>query len=90
MSRALVSTLQLDTEKHPKPYKFSWIKKGAETKVTTTYKIPFSIGKFYNDVVDCDVVDMDACHVLLGRPWQYDVDATYRGCDNTYTFWWHE
>lgn len=32
---------------------------------------------------------MDACHVLVGRPWQYNVDATYKGCDNTYPFWWH-
>jgi hypothetical protein len=37
----------------------------------------------------CDVVEMDACHVLLGRPWQYDVDATYKGRDNVYLFWWH-
>ncbi|XP_035548652.1 uncharacterized protein LOC118349183 [Juglans regia] len=62
----------------------------AEMKVTNTCKIPFSIGKFYKDVADCDVVDMDACHVLLGRPWQYNVAATYKGHDNKYTFWWHE
>jgi hypothetical protein len=37
----------------------------------------------------CDVVEMDACHVLLGRPWQYDVNATYKGRDNVYLFWWH-
>ncbi|XP_035547276.1 uncharacterized protein LOC108991242 [Juglans regia] len=90
VSRALVATLKLPTEQHSKPYKISWIKKGAETKVTATCRIPFSIGKIYNDVVDCDVVEMDACHVLLGRPWQFDVDATYRGRDNTYTFWRHE
>jgi hypothetical protein len=36
----------------------------------------------------CDVVEMDACHVLLGRPWQYDVNATYKGRDNVYLFWW--
>jgi len=29
---------------------------------------------------------MDACHIILGRLWQYDVDATYRGCDNVYVF----
>jgi hypothetical protein len=34
-------------------------------------------------------VEMDACHILLGRPWQYDVDVTYKGRDNTYLFWWH-
>ncbi|XP_062162045.1 uncharacterized protein LOC133869090 [Alnus glutinosa] len=32
---------------------------------------------------------MDVCHVLLGRPWQYDVDATYKCRDNVYLFWWH-
>ncbi|OMO99822.1 reverse transcriptase [Corchorus capsularis] len=26
----------------------------------------------YNDEVLCDVPPMQACHVLLGRPWQYD------------------
>lgn len=35
--------------------------------------------------VVCDVIDMDASHVLLGRPWQYDVDVTYRGRDNIYS-----
>ena len=23
----------------------------------------------YNDEVYCDVVDMDACHILFGHPW---------------------
>ncbi|XP_040994300.1 uncharacterized protein LOC121240841 [Juglans microcarpa x Juglans regia] len=90
VSKALISTLKLHTEQYPKPYKISWIKKGVETKVPATRQVPFSIGKFYNDVVDCDVVEMDACHVLLGRPWQFHVDATCKGRDNTYSFWWHE
>ncbi|GJR79013.1 hypothetical protein Tco_0149798 [Tanacetum coccineum] len=29
-------------------------------------------------LVTCDVVDMEACHVLLGRPWKHDVDATHQ------------
>ena len=32
------------------------------------------------------MVEMDACHVILGRPWQFDVDATYKGRDNVYVF----
>ena len=29
---------------------------------------------------------MDACHLILGRPWQYDADATHRCKDNVYVF----
>ena len=50
--------------------------------------MPISIDKFYQDSVTCDVVDMDACHILLGRPWQPDVDATHRGKRNVYVFLW--
>jgi hypothetical protein len=89
VSRKLVDTLQLKTEKHPSPYKISWIKKGTETRVTNTCGVSFSIGKSYRDEVKCDIVDMDACHVLLGLPWQYNVNATYKGPDNFYLFWWH-
>ena len=29
---------------------------------------------------------MDACHLLLGRPWQYDRKIKYDGSKNTYYF----
>lgn len=31
---------------------------------------------------------MDVCHVLLGKPCQYDTQALHRGRDNTYEFTW--
>lgn len=31
----------------------------------------------YKDEALCDVVPMSVCHVLLGRPWQYDRGAIY-------------
>ncbi|CAL2232548.1 unnamed protein product [Prunus armeniaca] len=31
---------------------------------------------------------MDASHILLGRPWQFDTYATHKGCDNVYVFNW--
>ena len=28
---------------------------------------------------------MDVCHLLLGRPWQYDINLIHDGRKNTYT-----
>nr|GEY91011.1 hypothetical protein [Tanacetum cinerariifolium] len=78
VSKALVKDFKLLTEPHPNPYQNRWIKKGPKLKVIEICKVPLAIGKHYNELVTCDVVDMEACHVLLGRPWQHDVDATYQ------------
>ena len=48
-------------------------------------RVHFSIG-MYSDYADCDVVPMEACSLLLGRPWEYDTDACHHGRSNTYTF----
>ncbi|XP_022871137.1 uncharacterized protein LOC111390343 [Olea europaea var. sylvestris] len=40
----------------------------------------------YRDSVWCDVVPMDACHLLLGRPWLFDRDVCHEGHRNAYTF----
>ncbi|GJZ75989.1 hypothetical protein Tco_0640454 [Tanacetum coccineum] len=55
-----------------KGYQIGWIKKGLAHKVTKICKVPLAIGKHYNELVTCDVVDMEACHVLLERPWQHE------------------
>ena len=68
VSRALVDHMKLKTEPYPHPYIIGWIKKGPSIKVTEQCHVPISIGKIYQDSVTCDVVDMDACHILLGRP----------------------
>ena len=48
--------------------------------------VPFSIGKKYKDEIWCDVVEMDVCHLLLGRPWQYDRAVQHDGRTNSYSF----
>ena len=68
MSRALIDHLKIEKEQHPYPYTIGWINKGPSIKVTYQYHVPISIDKFYQDFVACDVVDMDTCHILLGRP----------------------
>ncbi|KAJ9542314.1 hypothetical protein OSB04_028820 [Centaurea solstitialis] len=85
VSQKLVDHLGLPTQPHDVPYSLGWVKKGPQVRVTQTCKVPFSIGNHYKADVLCDVLEMDACHILLGRPWQFDHDVTYRGRDNIIT-----
>jgi len=85
VSDEAVQKLQLKTERHPKPYKLSWLSKGIEVKVDRRCLVSFSVGKKYFDNAWCDVVSMDACHILLGRPWQYDRNVVHDGRKNTYS-----
>ena len=90
VSKKVVEHFNLLTMKHRAPYAIGWIKKGPEVRITETCKVPISIGKFYQDEVECDVVDMDASHVLLGRPWQHDVNTIHNGRENTVSFIWEK
>ncbi|GJX67028.1 putative reverse transcriptase domain-containing protein [Tanacetum coccineum] len=86
VSRDAVEKLNLKQEKHPKLYKLSWFKKGNKVNVNTGCLVSFSIGHKYIDNVWCDVFSMDACQILLGRPWKFDRCAIHDGRSNTYTF----
>lgn len=69
IGRETVKRLQLLVNKHLNPYLLGWIKYGAGiVEVTECSRVPFSIG-IYRDVVYCDVVKMDVCHLLFIRPW---------------------
>ncbi|GKE16201.1 hypothetical protein Tco_1423778 [Tanacetum coccineum] len=88
-SKELVKAMKLLTKQHSNPYKLGWIKKGLEVKVSEVCKIPIAIGSSYRDVVSCDVVDLGASLVLIGRSWQHDVDAIHRGKKNFYVLSWY-
>jgi len=47
--------------------------------------ITFAIGKYKYEVL-CDVVPMEATHILLGRPWQYDRQVLHDGLTNKMNF----
>ena len=66
------------------------MKKGPQVHVTEFCKVPLSIGKHYKEDILRGVLDMDVCHILLGRPWQYDNDVTYKGRDNVMLFRWKD
>ncbi|XP_059455030.1 uncharacterized protein LOC132185248, partial [Corylus avellana] len=84
-STTLVEKLNLPTLKHSRPYKLQWLNDCGEVKVNKQVLVSFSIGK-YNDEVLCDVVPMQAGHILLGRPWQFDRKVTHDGFKNRHSF----
>ncbi|KAI4365338.1 hypothetical protein MLD38_021331 [Melastoma candidum] len=85
VSRTMVEKLKLPIEAHPHPYRLQWLNKESDVRVTQRARVSFSIGKSYQDEVACDVIPMDACHLLLGRPWQFDRRAQHDGYRNTYS-----
>jgi hypothetical protein len=80
----MVEKLRLQKVPHPTPYRVSWLQKGHQILVSEQCKVEFQIGS-YKDEILCDVMPMDVCHVLLGRPWKYDRKAIHDGRKNTYT-----
>jgi hypothetical protein len=72
------------TTHHTHPYYIQWLNNSGKAKVTHTTDVHFSIGT-YHDYVDCNVVPMLACSLLLGHPWEFDTDAIHYGRSNKYT-----
>ncbi|XP_021749280.1 uncharacterized protein LOC110715020 [Chenopodium quinoa] len=64
VSKTLIARLGLTTTNHPHPYKLSWLDSNSSTGVRKQCMVSFSIGS-YHDTQLCDVVSMDACHILL-------------------------
>nr|XP_011470547.1 PREDICTED: uncharacterized protein LOC105353251 [Fragaria vesca subsp. vesca] len=92
VAQEMVDKLNLQTERKPVSYKLQWFKKGSDVVVNKRCLVSFSIGKNYQDAQWCDVAPMDACHLLLSRPWQFDRKAQHDGYQNTYSFFerWEE
>ncbi|XP_071678893.1 uncharacterized protein [Lolium perenne] len=70
-STELCEKLHLTLRKHPHPYHIQWLSDKGNVKIQHTVTVNFKIGP-YEDTIECDVVPMTVCHMLLGRPWQYD------------------
>jgi hypothetical protein len=60
------------------------LNESGDIKIGYKVKVPFKIGE-YVDTVECDVAPMSVCHMLLGRPWQYDRYSQHYGRTNQYT-----
>ena len=79
--------LGLKLLQHPHLYHVQWLSDCGEMKITHMVKVQFKIGD-YSDTIECDVVPMKVRHLLLGRPWQYDLAAQHCGWTNQYTIKW--
>jgi hypothetical protein len=84
ISTEMVEKMELETIDHPSPHRILWLQKGHQVTVTKQCLVEFKIGG-YNDKTLCDVIPMDVCHLLLGRPWKYDRNVIHDGRMNTYT-----
>ncbi|XP_033139353.1 uncharacterized protein LOC117130859 [Brassica rapa] len=84
-SETMVKKLGLKVQKHPKPYRLQWLNEEGEMRVSTQVIVPLAIGK-YEDEILCDVLPMEAGHILLGRPWQSDRRVIHDGYANKHTF----
>lgn len=84
VSQEMVEKLSFKRSKHPSPYKVSWLQKEHMMTMSEQCLVKFHIGS-YKDKVLCDMMPMTVCHVLLGRPLQFDMEAIYDGRRNVYT-----
>ena len=82
-STKVIEKLKLLKTKHPIAYKVSWLQNGHQLLVNEQCEIDLQI-RNYKDGVLCDVMPMGVCHILLGRPWQYDKNARHDGRKNIY------
>ncbi|CAN6371480.1 unnamed protein product [Urochloa humidicola] len=85
ISLDMVHALSLSTWRLPTPRYMQWMNQSGTLKITHKARVKFSVGD-YVDSIDCDVAPMSACHLLLGRPWQFDLDAAHGGRSNIYSF----
>ena len=86
-STELCEKLNLTLHPHKHPYHVQWLSDQGSMKIKHTVSVSFAIGP-YKDTVECDVVPMIVCHMLLGRPWKFDKAAQHDGRTNVYTFKW--
>ena len=86
-SKEMVDKLGLKLLKHPHPYHVQWLNNSGSIKIAQRVKVPFKVGE-YVDTIECDVAPMTVCHLLLGRPWQYDRSSLHCGRTNQYTIKW--
>jgi hypothetical protein len=81
----VVASLGLSTWHFSEPKHVEWLNSCDVLKVTHKVRVPLTVGD-YVDEVECDVLPLEVCGILLGHLWQYDRNVTHAGRANTYSF----
>ena len=84
MSSNVVSHLGLKLIPHPNLYKVSWVDTSS-IAIKERCVVPLQF-LTYKAKIWCDVIPMDVGHIILGRPWIYDLDVTLHGRSNSCSF----
>ena len=86
VSQALVNRLNLVTTPHPHPYYLGWVQKdGPHILLSERFLVTFSIGQF-KDTILYDVSPLDCSYLLLGIPYQSQINSIYMAKYNQYKF----
>ena len=78
VSTKMVEKLMLRKTVHLETYRFAWLQKGHQALGREQCEVNFQIG-IYQDEVRCDIIEMDACHILLVRPYKFDREVVHEG-----------
>nr|XP_023920438.1 uncharacterized protein LOC112031968 [Quercus suber] len=84
VSSNVVSRLDLKLTPHPNPYKVSWVDTSS-IAIKERCVVPLQF-LTYKAEIWCDVIPMDVGHIILGRPWLYDLDVALHGRSNSCSF----
>ena len=84
-SLELVEKFGLTKKPHPYPYYIQWINSYDKIKVTKIRRIEFLLGSNM-DIVDFDIVPMQACQLLLGKAWISENNIVHNTIANKYSF----
>jgi hypothetical protein len=85
ISKSVVEALGLSTWRIPALRHVEWVNSCGMLKITHKVCVPFTVDD-YVDKVECDVLPLEVCGLLLGHPWKYDRNAIHAGRANTYSF----
>ncbi|RDY14340.1 hypothetical protein CR513_00619, partial [Mucuna pruriens] len=84
MVRKLISSQVLEEAKNQRENIFHFSERG-ELLVNKQVALAFTLEN-YKDKVVCDVMPIEATHILLGRPLQFDRRVTHDGVTNRFSF----